>query len=91
MVFPDPLSRFNSGPYDLNLIKKYFVSHIAQSADVKVANKQKKVMYMSTPMFRFLGNSYCNYISPNHPPQFCVVEKGLSGELRLVWTHQIWG
>lgn len=30
----------------------------AQSGDVKVANKQNKVMFMSTPMFKFLG--ICN-------------------------------
>lgn len=44
----------NSGKYDLNLIKKCFVTHIAHAGDVKVANKQNKVMFMSTPMFKFL-------------------------------------
>ena len=44
----------NSGKYDLNLIKKCFVTHIAHAGDVKVANKQNKVMFMSTPMSKFL-------------------------------------
>ena len=55
-------SHLNSGHYDLNLIKKYFVTKIAQPGNVKVANKQNKVMYMCTPMFRFLD--ICNYVSP---------------------------
>ena len=42
--FQIPVVGFNSECYDLNLIKKYFVSHITQLGDVKVANKQNKVM-----------------------------------------------
>lgn len=60
--FQNPVRGFNSGRYNLNLIKKYFVTHIAQSRDVKVANKQNKVMYLSTPVFKFLD--ICNYVSP---------------------------
>ncbi|CAH3163184.1 unnamed protein product, partial [Porites lobata] len=40
--FQNPVRCFNSERYNLNLIKKYFVTHIAQSGDVKVANKTRK-------------------------------------------------
>ena len=49
----DPVLITDSGHYDLNLIKKYFVTNITQPRDLKVANKQNKVMYMCTPMFRY--------------------------------------
>ena len=45
--FQFPILGFNSGCYDRNLIKKHFVTHVAQFDDVKVANKQNKVMFMS--------------------------------------------
>lgn len=45
--FQFPILGFNSGCYDLNLIKKHFVTHVAQFDDVKGAYKQNKVMFMS--------------------------------------------
>ena len=45
--FQFPILGFNSGCYDLNLIKKHFVTHVAQFDDVKGANKQNKIMFMS--------------------------------------------
>ena len=43
---------FNSGQYDLILIKKKpFVTQIPQDSDVKLAKKQNKVMYRSTATF----------------------------------------
>lgn len=59
MVFPKPVLGFNSRHYDLNLIKKHFVTHIAK---VKVANKQNKVMFISMPSVKFLD--IMSYISP---------------------------
>lgn len=59
MVFPKVVLGFNSRHYDLNLIKKYFVTHIAK---VKVANKQNKVMSISMPSVKFLDIISC--ISP---------------------------
>ena len=38
------------------------MTHIAQSSDLKVENKQNKVMYMSTTVFKFLD--ICSYVSP---------------------------
>ena len=37
------------------------MTQVAQDSDVKVANKQNKVMYLSTPSFKFLD--IINYIS----------------------------
>ena len=52
---------FNSGQYDLILIKKKpFVAQIPQESDVKLAKKQNKVMYRSTATFLKI----CCYISP---------------------------
>lgn len=42
--FQIPVLGFNSGHYDLNLIKKYFATHILQPGYVIVANtKQSRV------------------------------------------------
>ena len=44
------------------LIKKHFATQIVQDGDVKVANKQNKVMYLSTLSFKFLDIiSYISY------------------------------
>jgi len=50
MVQPDG---FNSGKYDLNLIKKYFVTHVGAEKTVTVAKKQEKIMFLTTPNFKF--------------------------------------
>ena len=52
---------FNSGRYDLQLIRKYFINHLGQE-DVLSGEKQGRIMYMSTPQFKFLGIT--NYLSP---------------------------
>ena len=39
--FQIPVLGFHSGHYDLNLIKKHFVTQVTQDSDVKVANKLK--------------------------------------------------
>lgn len=59
--FQIPVLGFNSERYDLNLIKKYFVTHILLPGDVKVANKQSKVMYMFIAMFKFLDSPRKSY------------------------------
>ncbi|CAH3168284.1 unnamed protein product, partial [Porites lobata] len=40
--FQTPVTGFNLGCCDLNLIKKYFVTCLAPEGDVKVVNKQNK-------------------------------------------------
>ena len=53
---------FNSGKYDLNLIKKYFVTHVGDENSVTVAKKQEKIMFLSTPNFKFFD--IINYLGP---------------------------
>ena len=52
---------FNSGRYDLNLIRKYFISHLGQEK-VDSGEKQGQIMYMKTPQFVFLD--VINYLAP---------------------------
>ena len=48
-----PVIGFNSGRYDLNLIRKYFLSHLGQEK-VDSGEKQGQIMNMKTPQFVFL-------------------------------------
>ena len=45
-----PVVGFNSGKYDLNLIRKYFISHLGQE-NVSSGEKQRRIMFMKTPQF----------------------------------------
>ena len=56
-----PVIGFNSGRYDLNLIRKYFISHLGQEK-VDSGEKQGQIVYMKTPQFVFLD--VINYLSP---------------------------
>jgi len=50
-----PVLGFNSGSYDLNVIKKYFVENMTETANkITVAKKGNKIMFMHTHSFRFL-------------------------------------
>ena len=53
---------FNSGKYDLHLIRKHFVSHLGKEAGVFAAEKNGRIMFLNTPSFKFLD--VCNYLSP---------------------------
>ena len=54
---------FNSGTYDLNLIKKYFVEKLADTTNkVRVAKNGNKIMFLLTSGFRFLD--IINYLGP---------------------------
>jgi len=49
-----PVLVFNSGKYDLNLIKQYFVEKLADTyKKVKVATQGSKTMLINTPEFKF--------------------------------------
>ena len=53
---------FNSGRDDLNLTRKYFISHLGQEK-VDSGEKQSQIMYMKkTPQFVFLD--VINYLAP---------------------------
>ena len=57
-----PVFGFNSGRYDLNMIKKYFVGELAGDLYVNVAKKENSYMFLSTPQFKFLDAK--NYLAP---------------------------
>ena len=58
-----PVLGFNSGKYDLNLIRKYFAEVLADTEEkVKVAKNGRKIMFMSTSDFKFLD--IINYLAP---------------------------
>ena len=58
-----PMLGFNSGKYDLNLIKQYFVDELSDTCTkVKVATQGSKTMFMVTPEFKFLD--VINYLAP---------------------------
>ena len=57
-----PVFGFNSGRYDLNMIKEYFVKKLSGISDVNVAKKENSYMFLSTPKFKFLDIK--NYLAP---------------------------
>ena len=57
-----PVFGFNSGRYDINMIKEYFVKYLAKISDVKVAKKENSYMFISLPNFKFLDIK--NYLAP---------------------------
>ena len=57
-----PVFGFNSGRYDINMIKEYFVKNLAIISDVNVAKKENSYMFLSTSNFKFLGIK--NYLAP---------------------------
>ena len=59
-----PVFGFNSGKYDLNMIKKYFVKAMGNRAnnDIFVGKKENTYMFLTTPKFKFLDIK--NYLAP---------------------------
>ena len=57
-----PVFGFNSGRYDINMIKEYFVEDLAEISDVNVAKKGNSYMFLSLPNFKFLDIK--NYLAP---------------------------
>ena len=57
-----PVVGFNSGRYDLKLIRQYFVPLMAQDKDVFAAEKNGRIMFINTPKFKFLD--VMNYLAP---------------------------
>ena len=57
-----PVLGFNSGRYDINMIKEYFVRDLAIISDVNVAKKENSYMFLSSPKFKFLDVK--NYLAP---------------------------
>ena len=63
-----PVIGFNSGKYDLNIVKEYFVKEISYNKDDKcnedvfAAKKENDYMFLTTSRFKFLDIK--NYIGP---------------------------
>ena len=57
-----PVFGFNSGRYDINMIKEYFVENLTSLSDVNVAKKENSYMFLSTPNFKFLDIK--SYLAP---------------------------
>ena len=57
-----PVFGFNSGSYDINMIKEYFVKDLAEISNVNVAKKENSYMFLSTPIFKFLDIK--SYLAP---------------------------
>ena len=52
---------FNLGRYDLQLIRKYFITHLGEE-NVSSGEKQGRIIFTNTPQFQFLDVT--NYLSP---------------------------
>ena len=59
-----PVFGFNSGKYDLNMIKEFFVKTLSDMNDVAVAKKDNSYMFLISPKFKFLEVK--NYLAPGH-------------------------
>ena len=57
-----PVFGFNSGRYDINMIKEYFVENLTSLSDVNVAKKENSYMFLWTPNFKFLDIK--NFLAP---------------------------
>ena len=57
-----PVFGFNSGRYDINMIKEYFVENLTSLSDVNVAKEENSYMFLSTPNFKFLDIK--NFLAP---------------------------
>ena len=53
---------FNSGRYDINMIKEYLLKNLTSLSDVNVAKKENSYMFLSTPNFKFLDIK--NFLAP---------------------------
>ena len=57
-----PVFGFNSGRYDINMIKEYFAKDLAEISNVNVAKKENSYMFLSLPIFKFLDIK--SYLAP---------------------------
>ena len=75
-----PVIGFNSGKYDLNMVKEYFVKEISYNKydkyneDVFAAKKENDYMFLTTSKFKFLDVKNC-------------IEAGLSYDAWCQWVE----
>ena len=53
-VYQVPVLGFNSGHYDLKLIRQHFIPFLAQDPGTFAAEKNGRIMFINTPKFKFL-------------------------------------
>ena len=53
-VYQVPVLGFNSGHYDLKLIRQHFIPLLAQDPGTFAAEKNGRIMFINTPKFKFL-------------------------------------
>ena len=61
-VYQVPVLDFNSGHYDLKLIRQHFIPLLAQDPGTFAAEKNGRIMFINTPKFKFLD--VLNYLGP---------------------------
>ena len=81
-----PVVGFNSGKYDLILIKKYFTTHVGNENNVTVAKKQEKIIFLTTPNFKFFD--IIDYLGPGRTYEKWVKTYG-SGQTKS-WLPYEW-
>ncbi|KAL9982461.1 hypothetical protein ACROYT_G004507 [Oculina patagonica] len=82
-----PVLGFNSGSYDLNLIKNNFAKHLADTTGkVRVAKNGNKIMFLLTKGFRFLD--IINYLGPGTSYEKWV--KAYECEAKKSWFPYEW-
>ena len=75
-----PVIGFNSGKYDLNMVKEYFVKEISYNKDDKynedvfAAKKENDYVFLTTSKFKFLDVKNC-------------IETGLSYDAWCQWVE----
>ena len=82
-----PVVGFNSGAYDLNLIKSHFAGAVAsENEKVRVAKKGNKTMFLLTSRARFLD--FMNYLGPGTSYEKWV--KAYGSEATKSWFPYEW-
>ena len=81
-----PVVGFNSGRYDLNLIKEYFVEELAELGNVHVGKKANTTMFIKTPASIFLD--IINYLGPGTSYDSWIKAYGASAQ--KAWLPYEW-
>ena len=77
---------FNSGHYDLKLIRKYFVPVMTQDKGIFAAEKNGRIMFINTPKFKFLD--VMNSLAPGITYDKC--DKTYGATLSKSWLPYEW-
>ena len=81
-----PVVGFNSGRYDLNLIKEHFVEELADLGNVHVGKKVSKTMFIKTQTLLFLD--IINYLGPGTSYDSWIKAYGASAQ--KAWLPYEW-